>query len=227
MASNLISELPFDWSKHFVYSRDGSKCLGACALMAVKYWGIDISDEECQRVLSQLQVPAFEGSDAGQVLETVELVIGEATEVDSISLEIKLDRFFAQEGTVTTTSSSSVRVPLKQEFFHAKDIASLRSGFMVTKPIPQIVIYDEVLATFHEESAGGHACIVQRLDLETRFVYLIDPNAQARRTPMPYAFEDFERGWKSFEQSTCIIYPSDIYRTARSLVATARLGATA
>src|SRR6266566_336112 len=48
------NELPFEWSKHFVYTEDGTKCLGACALMALKYWGVEVSDEDCHRILSQL-----------------------------------------------------------------------------------------------------------------------------------------------------------------------------
>jgi hypothetical protein len=193
--------------------------------MALRYWGIDLSDEECERILGELQVPAFEGADAGQVVKAVEQVIGEASETDETSLEIKLDRFLIEEAAVTTAPPAvSSKVSVRQEFFHARGIDALRPAFMVSKPIPQLVIYDEVLATYHEESPGGHACIVQRLDFDAHFVYLIDPNVQARRTPTYYSFDDFERGWKAFENSTCIIYPSDLYRTVRSIVATSGLG---
>ncbi len=219
------TELPFDWNRHFVYSKDGTKCLGACALMAVKYWRIDLSNEDCHRILSQLAVPAFEGADAGQVVKAVEHVIGEATETNEDDLGVKLDRFFTDEGAVTKVPLTSPRAPIKQEFFHARRVDTLRAALSVSKAIPQIVIYDEVLATYHEESPGGHACIVQKLDFDANLVYLIDPNIQARRTPTYYTFDDFERGWRAFEQATCIIYPRDLYHTVRSVVATSVLGA--
>ena len=37
--------------------------------MAIKYWGIDVSEDECQRILGGLQVPAFQGADGGQVVK--------------------------------------------------------------------------------------------------------------------------------------------------------------
>jgi hypothetical protein len=195
--------------------------------MAVKYWGIELSVEESQRILNQLHVPAFEGADGGQVVKAVEQVIGEMTQLDESDLEIKLDRFLMEEGAVTSSPSRFDRMPIRQAFFHANGIESLKSAFAVSKPIPQIVIYDEVLATYHEESPGGHACIVQKVDFDARFVYLIDPNAQTRKSPTYFNFDDFERGWRSFEQATCLIYPSDLYQTVKSFVATSRLGASA
>jgi hypothetical protein len=86
------------------------------------------------------------------------------------------------------------------------------------------VIYDEVMASSHEESPGGHACIVQRVDFDTHLVYLIDPNLLMRRTPTYLTFDDFERGWRSFEQLTFLIYPSQLYQTARTLVTSRGLG---
>jgi len=193
--------------------------------MAVKFWGIDLSEDECQRILAELQVPTFSGADGGQVVRAVERVLGEVTETDETSLEMKLDRFFAETGAVAESQSTSPKIRLKQDFFHAASIDSLKPAFNVVRPIPQIVIYDEVLATYNEESPGGHACIVQKLDSTARFVYVIDPNVQARRKPTYYSFEDFERGWGAFDQSTCMIFPPDLYHTVRSAVGTSRLGA--
>jgi len=219
-------ELPFDWNNYFVYTSDGTKCLGACALMAVKYWGVEVTGDRCHEILDKLAVPAFEGADGSQVVKAVESVLGEITEGDDDTLETKLDRFFIQqEPLVTKGPSATGPIPIKQEFFHAPGIDALKPAFTPSKPIPQIVIYDEVMATSHEESPGGHACIVQKVDFENHLVYFVDPNLLMRRTPTYLTFDDFERGWRSFEQLTFIIYPSQLYQTVRSVVTSRGLGA--
>lgn len=202
-----------------MYTSDGTKCLGACALMAVKYWGADVTADRCQEILDELAVPAFEGADGSQVVKAVESVLGEAAEGDEDSLETKLDRFFIEQKPVETKGTSAIGpAPLREEFFHAEGIDALKAAFVPKKPIPQIVIYDEVMAASHEESPGGHACVVQRIDPDTQLVYLIDPNLLMRRTPTYLTFDDFERGWRSFEQLTFLIYPSQLYQTVRTLV---------
>jgi len=226
LSGKALYELPFDWKHDFVYTSDGTKCLGACALMAMKYWGVEITTDRCQEILDKLSVPAFEGADGSQVVKAVENVLGEVTEGDEDSLETKLDRFFIEQKPLETRGPSAAGpTPLKQEFFHAGGIDALKAAFVPKKPIPQIVIYDEVMAASHEESPGGHACVVQRIDPDTRLVYLIDPNLLMRRTPIYLSFDDFERGWRSFEQLTFLIYPSQLYQTVRALVTSRGLGA--
>jgi hypothetical protein len=213
----------FNWDTHFVWSPDGNKCLGACALMAIRYWGIEVSEQECGTILEKLSVPAFEGPDARQIVKAVEQVIGMATEIEPTALDTKLDDFISS-GALTVPATRT-QESFSQEFFHARDLSSLRVAFRVSPHVPQIVIYDDVMASFHEESPGGHAALVHTLDFDTRFIYLVDPNAPARRgSPIYYTFDDFERGWRSFEQATVILYPSRLYKTVRSLVSMPNLG---
>ena len=210
-------KLPFDWNHCFVWSGDGTKCLGACALMAVRYWGVQLTDEECRDVLSRINVPAFRGADLGQVLEVIKEVIGETSDVSNESgLQMKVDDFVAK-GALTTAPSVKAKIPLRQELFHAKGISSLREAFKLAKPIPQIVIYDDFMAEYNEEGSSGHATIIEELNLETKFVYLIDPKAQKRKTASYLSFDDFERGWKILEQTTIMIYPATFYRTNRNV----------
>ena len=212
--------LSFDWDTHFVWSRDGTKCLGACSLMAARYWGVQLSDSECGRILAELAVPAFRGPDAAQIVKAVEQVVGTSTEPSPTSLETKLEDFL-ESGTITTPST---QISLRQDFFHARGIESLKPAFQVAKPIPQIVIYDDLMASYNVESPGGHASLVERLDFDAGFIYLIDPNAEKRKSPIYYTFDDFRRGWKSFEQATIILYPAGFYRTTRSITSSLALG---
>lgn len=191
--------------------------------MAIKYWGVEVSERECAAILDELPVPAFEGPNARQIVRAIERVIGMVTEIEPAALETKLDDFITT-GTMTVSAAPSQK-PFRQDFFHAGDLSSLKGAFQVSSTVPQIVIYDDSMALYHEESPGGHAALVHTLDFETRFIYLVDPNAQARRgSPIYYTFDDFERGWKSFEQSTVILYPSHLYKTVRSVVSSSSLG---
>ncbi len=189
--------------------------------MAVRYWGIEVSDDRCREILDGLSVPAFEGPDARQVVTAVQEVVGMTAE--SGSLDTKLDEFITG-GTLTTSPPTTTHKSLKQDFFHAKSIDSLKPAFLVKPAIPQIVIYDDVMASFHEESPGGHASLVHSIDFNTRFIYLVDPNAQARRSPMYYSFDDFERGWRSFDQAAIILYPPNLFHVTRSLTTAMHLG---
>ncbi len=191
--------------------------------MAIRYWGVPLSEDECQLLLSELSVPAFQGADAAQILKVVEKVVGVTTEPDLDSLETKLDDFITL-GAVTTAPSPRTAVSFKQEFFHARGLGSLKSAFGPPRPIPQIVLYDDLMAAYNDESPGGHASLVKEVDFDTQFIYLIDPNAQKRRSPTYYTFEDFERGWKCYEQATIILYPASSYLTARSVTTTLSLG---
>ena len=214
----------FNWDDHFVWSHDGNKCLGACALMAIRYWGTEISDSDCKRILDDVSVPAFEGPNPRQIVKVIEEVVGMSEEIEPSSLDTKLDDFITT-GTLTSAPAAHDQKTFKVDFFHARGLNSLESAFRIDPHIPQIVIYDDVMASYHEESPGGHAALVHTLDFDTRFIYLIDPNAQARRgSPIYYTFDDFERGWKSFEQSTVIIYPTQILKSVRSSVSASNLG---
>lgn len=194
--------------------------------MAIKYWGTEISDADCAKILDDLSVPAFEGPNPRQIVKTIEQVIGMSEEIDPSALDTKLDDFITT-GTLTTIPAARGQKTFREDFFHARDLKSLKSSFQVTPHVPQIVIYDHVMASYHEESPGGHAALVHTLDFDTRFIYLVDPNAQARRgTPIYYTFDDFERGWKSFEQATVIIYPTQLLKSVRSAVNTSDLGAS-
>src|SRR6266540_1203270 len=86
-------QLPFDWEKHFVWSRDATKCLGACALMAIKYWGIELPESECQRILSEINVPAFQGANPSQVFSVVKQVVGATAEEEESARDTRL-RFY-------------------------------------------------------------------------------------------------------------------------------------
>jgi hypothetical protein len=217
-------KLPFDWSQHFVWSKDGTKCLGACALMAIRYWGVPLTDEECQDVLSRITVPAFTGADLRQVLDVVKQVLGEVSDrSDESGLQMRVDDFVAT-GALTMPSSAKTKIPLKQEFFHAKSISSLKEAFKPAKPIPQIVIYDDFMAEYNEEGSAGHASIVEELNFDTEFVYLIDPKAQKRKKASYLSFDDFEKGWKVFEQTAIILYPATFYRTIRNLTSALGMG---
>src|SRR5947209_17979894 len=101
-------KLPFDWDKHFVWSSDGTKCLGACALMAARYWGIELSDMECQRILTDLAVPAFQGSDARQIIRAIQQTVGFTPDSDP-NLETRLDDF-VNSGTFTVPPSKKTRI---------------------------------------------------------------------------------------------------------------------
>ena len=206
----------FNWDKHFVWSKDGNKCLGACALMAVRYWDVEVSNDRCQEIIDHLPVPAFEGPDAKQVLKAVDEVIGVTAETEVAMLEPRIEDFI-DSGSFTTLAPRRIQPSLKQDFFHAKSIEVLKACFHITPAIPQIVIYDDIMANYNEESPGGHASLVHSLDFQSRFVYLIDPNVQARRSPVYLSFDDFTRGWKSFEQATIVLYPTSLYKTVRSL----------
>jgi len=191
--------------------------------MAIKYWGTEVSEPDCDTILNGLSVPAFEGPNARQIVKSVEQVIGMSTEVEPRSLDATLDDFVSSEGVTVPAAQS--RGSFRQELFHARDLGSLRAAFKVSRQIPQIVIYDDDMASYHEQSPGGHAALVHTLDFGTRFIYLVDPNQQARRgSPIYYTFDDFERGWRPFVQSTVIIYPSQLYTTVRSIVSVPNLG---
>jgi hypothetical protein len=192
--------------------------------MAIKYWGTEISDTDCAKILDDLSVPAFEGPNPRQIVKAIEQVMGMSGEIEPAALDTKLDDFITT-GTLTTVPTAREQRTFREDFFHARDLNSLKSTFQVEPQIPQIVIYDDVMASYHEESPGGHAALVHTLDLDTRFIYLIDPNAQARRgSPIYYTFDDFERGWKSFEQATVILYPTQLYKSVRSAVSASNLG---
>ncbi len=185
--------------------------------MAVRYWGVQLTDEECQDMLSRVNVPAFRGADLGQVLEVTKEILGETSGLsDESGLQMKVDDFVAK-GTLTMPSSAKAKIPLKQELFHAKGIASLKEAFKPAKPIPQIVIYDDFMAEYNEEGSSGHASIVEELNFDTGFVYLIDPKAQKRKKASYLTFDDFEKGWKVFEQTTVMLYPASFYRTNRNV----------
>ncbi len=191
--------------------------------MAARYWGVELSNDRCDDILAQMNVPVFKGPDASQIVEAVEEVVGIAREDVSTSRETRLDDFITS-GSITTTPTGGSHISLKQDFFHASRIESLKACFQVSRPIPQIVIYDDILASANEESPGGHASILHSLNFDSELVYLIDPNLQARKTPIYYTFDDFSRGWKSFEQATILLYPAGLYQTVRSLTSTKGLG---
>jgi len=136
------------------------------------------------------------------------------------------DLDFITTGSITTPPSSKTTTPLEQQFFHANGLEALKTAFGPTKPVPQIVIYDDVLAAYNDEGSGGHAAIVSELNFETGFIYLVDPNPQRRRTASYFNFDDFRRGWNVFDQATIVLYPATFYQTTRSVTTALGLGGT-
>jgi len=88
-------------------------------------------------------------------------------------------------------------------------LESLIPFFQTQPPIPQILVFDQLLMT-HNMKGNYHAVLLSSIDFEKEKLFVIDPTKVHLMEPDVYDFRLFQRAWRACENLQIITYPKDV-----------------
>jgi len=88
-------------------------------------------------------------------------------------------------------------------------LESLLPFFQTRPPIPQILVFDQLLMT-HNIRSNFHAVILYSLDFEKEKLFVIDPTKVHLLEPDVYDFRLFRKAWRECQNLQIITYPKGL-----------------
>ena len=189
--------LPFDWDRFFVSSQ--TECVLACFAMSARYWksfypelSLPTDLEEWQEFASESFV-LFRGTSIRDMIRKTPTEIPEPTEIAIPEKEEITDK--------PIQFSELVIKPHTPIGFN-----SLAPFFQTRPPIPQILVFDQLLMT-HNISGTYHAILLHSIDFEKEKLFVIDPAKRHLLEPYVYDFNLFQKAWKECQNLQIVTYP--------------------
>jgi len=89
------------------------------------------------------------------------------------------------------------------------DLESLAPFFQTGPPIPQILVFNQLLMT-HGVNGPNHAVLLHSVNYEKEKLFVIDSTKHSLKEPDIYDFRKFERAWKDVQNLQIITYPKEM-----------------
>jgi hypothetical protein len=89
------------------------------------------------------------------------------------------------------------------------DLNSLAPFFKTGPPIPQILVFNQLLMT-HNINGPNHAVLLHSIDFEKEKLFVIDSTKHQLKEPDIYDFRKFEKAWRDVQNLQIITYPNDM-----------------
>ena len=189
--------LPFDWNRFFVPSQ--TECVLACFAMSARYWksfypeiNLPTDLKEWQEFASESFV-LYRGTSIRDMMRKKPIGISEPIETAIPEKENIIDK--------PIQFTELVIKPHTPNGFE-----SLVPFFQTRPPIPQILIFDQLLMT-HNISGTYHAILLHSIDFEKEKLFVIDPVKHKLLEPYVYDFNRFRQAWKERQNLQIITYP--------------------
>ncbi len=179
-----LTQLPFQWNRHFVPEENSSDCVPACVAMCARMWNdtglITVPTETNQwaQYFEKLGIHSHRGTN-------VSLITNAMKKIKKQKPHFALNLYYP---------------------VHISDLTKL----LETNPVfPLILTYDRRMVE-HNAIGVHHASLFHSFDSQREKIFVIDPASPYRTTPIPYDQTDFFRGWEETGKEIIIPHPSNI-----------------
>ena len=197
-------KLPFDWDRFFVPSK--TECVLACYAMSARYWEsfypeLNLpTDLEVWKEFAAESFIEYRGTSIRDMMRKTPRGIPEATEV-TLPEEVE-----EVEGVVPKPIQF-LELVIKPNT--PNGLESLVPFFQTRPPIPQILVFDQLLMT-HNITGNYHAVLLYSLDFEKEKLFVIDPTKVHLLEPYVYDFRLFQKAWRERQNLQIVTYPKDM-----------------
>jgi hypothetical protein len=191
--------LPFKWDEFFVPSK--TECILACFAMSARYWGFYYpqlnlaNDLEDWKRFANRSFIEYRGTHLNEMLRRMPKNIQDTS----------LNENESQEDEKSKPQFSELIIKENTP----KDLNSLAPFFQTGPPIPQILVFNQLLMT-HNIDGPNHAVILHSIDFEKEKLFVIDSTKHQLKEPDIYDFRKFEKAWRDVQNLQIITYPNDM-----------------
>lgn len=196
--------LPFDWNIFFVPSR--TECVLACYAMSARYWKSFFpelslpTDLEVWKEFAAESFKEYRGTSIRDMMRKAPREIPETTG-GALPEEVEKAEGFVPKSTQFLELVIKSNTPNRLE--------SLVPFFQTRPPIPQILVFDQLLMT-HNITGNSHAVLLYSLDFEKEKLFVIDPTKVHLLEPDVYDSNLFQKAWRECQNLQIVTYPKEM-----------------
>jgi hypothetical protein len=194
--------LPFKWDEHFIPSE--TDCVLACFAMSARYWMSHypqlnlVNDVEAWKRFANTSFIEYRGTHLNDILRKLPKKVPDTATASQNENET------SEDGNGKPQFSELI---IKENT--PKDLHSLAPFFRTGPPIPQILVFNQLLMT-HNMDGPNHAVILYSIDYEKEKLFVIDSTKHKLKEPDVYDFRKFEKAWKVVQNLQIITYPKEM-----------------